>query len=75
MLSIATPGQSGTYRYGLVANKLGLSFEGNETRAIEAMRKALEEASMIPENQGRLVERAGKWYFDNEPVTVRLVTL
>ncbi|MFA6657568.1 MAG: ABC transporter substrate-binding protein [Mesotoga sp.] len=73
MLSMATPGQPGTYRYGLVANKLGLSFEGNETRAIEAMRKALEEASKIPENQGRLVERAGKWYFDNEPVTVRFV--
>jgi len=73
MLSMATPGQPGTYRYGLVANKLGLSFEGNESRAIEAMKNALEQASKLPENQGRLVNRGGKWFFDNDPVTVRFV--
>ncbi|HQC14033.1 Abi family protein, partial [Mesotoga prima] len=73
MLSMATPGQPGTYRYGLVANKLGLSFEGNETRALEAMKKALEDAAKIPENQGRLVNSNGKWYFDNEPLTVKFV--
>jgi hypothetical protein len=67
MLSMATPGQPATYKYGLVANKLGLSFEGNETRALEVMKKAFEDAAKIPENQGRLVNRDGKWYFDGEP--------
>ena len=73
MLSMATPGQPGTYRYGLVANKLGLSFEGNESKALEAIVKALEDASKLSENQGRLTRKDGKWYFDSDPVLVKFV--
>ncbi|MCX8059468.1 MAG: ABC transporter substrate-binding protein, partial [Spirochaetes bacterium] len=73
MFTMATPGQPGTYRYGLIAAKLGMTATGNEKKAIEDINAALTEASNLPELKGKLVKKDNFWYFNNEPVTVKFL--
>ncbi|HCL90013.1 MAG TPA: ABC transporter substrate-binding protein, partial [Candidatus Atribacteria bacterium] len=47
MFTMATPGQPGTYKYNLVANRLGFTPEGNEKKAIEDITEALQEAAAL----------------------------
>ena len=71
--TMATPGQPGTYKYNLVANRLGFTPEGNEKKAIEEITEALQEAAALPELQGRLVKQGEWWNFDGEPVTINFL--
>jgi peptide/nickel transport system substrate-binding protein len=73
MFTMATPGQPGTYKYNLVANRLGFTPEGNEKKAIEDITEALQEAAALPELQGRLVKQEEWWTFDGEPVTINFL--
>jgi len=73
MFTMATPGQPGTYKYNLVANRLGFTPEGNEKKAIEEITKALQEAAALSELQGRLVKQGEWWTFDGEPVTINFL--
>lgn len=73
MFTMATPGQPGTYKYNLVANRLGFTPEGNEKKAIEDITEALQEAAALPELQGRLVKQGEWWTFDGEPVTINFL--
>jgi len=73
LFTIATPGQPGTYKYNLVANKMGFTPEGDEQRAIEDITKALEEAADLPELKGRLIKQGEWWTFNGEPVTVKFL--
>jgi peptide/nickel transport system substrate-binding protein len=70
---MATPGQPGTYKYNLVANRLGFTPEGNEKKAIEDITKALQEAAALPELQGRLTKQGEWWTFDGEPATINFL--
>ena len=71
--TMATPGQPGTYKYNLVANRLGFTPEGNEKKAIEEITEALQEAAALPELQGRLVKQGEWWNFDGEPATINFL--
>jgi len=71
--TMATPGQPGTYKYNLIANRLGFTPEGNEKKAIEDITEALQEAAALPELQGRLVKQGEWWNFDGEPVTINFL--
>lgn len=71
MLTMATPGQPGTYRYNLVASKLGLTPEGDEKKAIAAIDKAFRKASELNALQGKLKKDGDFWTFNNEPVTIK----
>ena len=71
--TMATPGQPGTYKYNLVANRLGFTPEGNEKKAIEEITEALQVAAALPELQGRLVKQGEWWNFDGEPVTINFL--
>jgi peptide/nickel transport system substrate-binding protein len=70
---MATPGQPGTYKYNLVANRLGFTQEGNEKKAIEEITEALQEAAALPELQGRLAKQGEWWTFDGEPATINFL--
>lgn len=71
--TMATPGQPGTYKYNLLASRMGFTDEGDESRAIETITNALTAASELPELQGRLVKGDPWWLFDEEPVTVKFL--
>ncbi len=73
MYTCVVPGQPGTYRYELNASKMGFSAEGDESRALEAIETAMNEAASLPENKGKLVKKDGKWMFNNEPVVIKFV--
>jgi len=66
----ATPGQPGTYKYDLVASKLGMTITGNEKKAISDINDALAKASELTELKGRLVKASPYWTFDGQPITV-----
>lgn len=53
-----TPGQPGTYKFNLVAAKLGITARGNEKRALTDIDNAMKAAAKLPENAGKL-EKSG----------------
>ncbi|MBN2444522.1 MAG: ABC transporter substrate-binding protein [Spirochaetales bacterium] len=73
MMTMATPGQPGTYKYNLIASKMGLTPEGNEEKGIIDITKALEKAAGLPELAGRLKKEGSWWSFDNEPIQIRFL--
>ena len=73
MYSLATPGQPGTYKYNLIGSKFGFKANGDETRAIKDINAALQEASQLPENAGKLVKGQKFWEFNGEPILVRFM--
>jgi len=73
MFTMGTPGQPGTYKYNLVASRMGLSEEGDEEQAIKDITAALEKAASLPELQGRLAKGDEWWIFDDEPVSIKFL--
>lgn len=73
MFTMATPGQPGTYKYNLIANRMGLIPEGDEKKAIEEITEALEGAAALPELQGKLLKQEEWWTFNGEPVTIKFL--
>jgi peptide/nickel transport system substrate-binding protein len=74
MFTMATPGQPGTYKYNLIATKLGMTAEGDEGKALADIDTAMKAAAALPENAGRLEKSsAGKWLFDGSPVVMRFL--
>jgi len=73
MFTMGTPGQPGTYKYNLIANRLGFTPEGNEKKAIEDITEVLQVAAVLPELKGRLVKQGEWWTFDGEPVTINFL--
>ncbi|PTY40440.1 ABC transporter substrate-binding protein [Brachyspira hampsonii] len=69
----ATPGQPGTYRYNLIPSKMGMTANGNEEKAISDINKAMEKASNLPENRGKLKKENGWWKYNGETVTIKFV--
>jgi peptide/nickel transport system substrate-binding protein len=73
MLTMATPGQPGTYKYNLVASKLGMTARGNEKKALADIEAAMQAAAKLPENAGKLVKTGQWWTYNGEPVTLNIV--
>ena len=71
--TMATPGQPGTSKYNLLANRMGLTEEGDEKKALSDITAALESAAALPELMGRLVKNGAWWTFDQEPVTIKFL--
>ena len=71
--AMATPGQPGTYKYSLIATRMGMTAEGNEKKALGEIDEAMKKAASLPELQGRLVKQDKWWTFDNEPVTIKFL--
>ena len=68
-----TPGQPGTYKFNLVAAKLGITARGNEKRALTDIDNAMKAAAKLPENAGKL-EKSGQWWtWNGEPVVVKIM--
>lgn len=73
MFTPMTPGQPGTYKYNLIAAKLGMSPRGNEKKAIADITNAMQAAAQLPENKGKLVKAGQFWNYDGKPVTVTII--
>ncbi len=73
MFSVAAPGLPGAYQYSLIAAKLGLTSAGSETRALAEIDAALSKAGGLPDLKGKLSKQGGKWSFNGEQVTVKLL--
>lgn len=73
MFTPMTPGQPGTYKYNLIGTKLGFSARGNEKKAIADIEAAMQAASKLPENAGKLVKSGQFWNFNGKPVTIKLL--
>ncbi|MGM0410037.1 MAG: ABC transporter substrate-binding protein [Bacillota bacterium] len=73
MYTMAIPGQPGTYRYNLLANKHGMTPEGDQEKAFRNIEAAMEKAAKLPENEGRLVRGEDYWLFDDKPVTINFL--
>ena len=71
MFTAMTPGQPGTYRYNLLAIKQGMVETGDEKLAISMISKALEEASQLPENKGKLVKGDKFWQYEGKDLLVK----
>lgn len=71
MFTPMTPGQPGTYRYNLIPIKLGMSDNGDEKLAIEMITKALEEASQLPSNRGKLIKKDKFWQYEGKDILVK----
>ncbi|HQK34276.1 MAG TPA: ABC transporter substrate-binding protein [Spirochaetales bacterium] len=68
-----TPGQPGTYKYNVIAAKMGMTATGDEKRAIADITAAMEKAAQLPENQGKLVKSGQFWTYNGKPVVVKLI--
>jgi peptide/nickel transport system substrate-binding protein len=73
MYTMATPGQPGTYRYNLIASKLGMTATGNERKAIADIDAAMTAASMLAENKGKLVKKGAFWQYEGKDVTIKFL--
>lgn len=73
MFTMATPGQPGTYRYNLIAAKLGMTAEGDEKKALAAIEAAMKKAAALEANQGKLKKEGDWWTFNGEPVTIKFL--
>ncbi len=73
MFTMATPGQPGTYKYNLIATRMGMTPEGDEEKALNDIEEAMESAAALPENKGKLVKGEKWWMFNSEPVTIKFL--
>jgi len=73
MFTMATPGQPGTYRYNLIAAKLGMTATGNERKAIADIDTAMTAASQLAENKGKLVKKGAFWQYEGKDVTIKFI--
>ncbi|MBL8965910.1 MAG: ABC transporter substrate-binding protein, partial [Spirochaetaceae bacterium] len=73
MFTPMTPGQPGTYKFNLVASKLGMTARGNEKKAIAEIEAAMKAAAELPENRGKLAKNGQFWTFEGQPVTIRFM--
>ncbi len=73
MFTPMTPGQPGTYRYNLIASKLGMTATGNERKAIADIDAAMTAASQLPENKGKLVKKGAFWQYDGKDITIKFL--
>lgn len=69
----ATTGQPNAWKIDLIAQKMGITVEGNKSKAIEDIDRAMKRAAELPENKGRLVKDGNFWAFDGEAITLRFV--
>lgn len=73
MLSMATPGQPGTYKYNVLASKMDLSETGNEEKAIRDITEAFNAAAALPELRGKLVNDGKWWTYRGTPISVKFI--
>ncbi len=71
--TMATPGQPGTYKYNLLAQRMGFTEEGDEKKALDAIATALKNAATLPELQGRLTKEGEWWTFDGKSLSVKFL--
>lgn len=66
-------GMPGTYRYNLLPAQFGITDTGDEQKALDMIKTAMEKAAELPELKGLLVFENGKWMYKGKPVTIKSV--
>jgi len=67
------PGLPNSSRFGLIASKLGFTYEGNEKKALADIDAAMQAAAALPQNRGRLLRSGQWWTYNSNPVTVKFL--
>ncbi|MCK7479794.1 MAG: ABC transporter substrate-binding protein [Candidatus Moduliflexus flocculans] len=69
-----TPGQPGTYRYNIIATKLGMTERGDEKRAIAEITAALEGRGQAARERGQAqASPAQFWTYKGQPIVVKFI--
>ena len=71
--TMATPGQPGTYKYNVIASKLGYSAEGDEKKALAQVDAALTKAAALDALKGKLKKGSDWWTYNGEPVSIKFL--
>ncbi|PIE98897.1 MAG: ABC transporter substrate-binding protein [Treponema sp.] len=71
MFTMITPGLPGTYKYNLLAAKLGMTATGDEEKAIKMIDEAMKKAAELPENKGKLVKNGQFWEYNGKPASIK----
>ena len=66
-------GLPGTYRYNLLPAQYGITDTGDEQKALDMIKTAMEKAAALPELKGLLVFENGKWMYKGKPVTIKSI--
>lgn len=74
MFTAVIPEQPGSDRYTALPPKLGMTETGDEQRALSNIHNAMIKAARLPENKGLLLNRDGRWFYNQKPVSVKLIT-
>jgi peptide/nickel transport system substrate-binding protein len=73
MITLATPSLPSSAFFNEIPAKLGLTYQGNEQKALQDINSALTNASNLPELKGRLAKKGSSWYFDNAPISIKFI--
>ncbi|UTC85554.1 ABC transporter substrate-binding protein [Treponema denticola] len=73
MYTPCTVGLPGAYRYNILASKFGITETGDEQKAVNMIENAMQKASQLAENKGKLVKENGKWMYKGKPVTIKSI--
>lgn len=73
MMTMATPGQPGTYKYNMVASKMGMTPQGDQAKAIADIDAAMKKAAALPENKGKLEKKGNFWHFNGQPISIKFL--
>ena len=74
MFTAVIPEHPGSDRYAALPSKLGITETGDEHRALSNIHNAMIKAARLPENKGVLLNRDGRWFYGEKPVTIKLIT-
>lgn len=73
MFTPCIPGIPGTYRYNLLPSEYGITDTGDEKKALDMIKEAMEKAAALPELKGLLEFKDEKWMYKGKPVKVKSV--
>ena len=73
MMTMATPGQPGTYKYNLVSSKLGMTPQGDQAKALADIEAAMKKAAALAENKGKLEKKGNWWTFNDQPISIKFL--
>lgn len=71
MLTPINPDCPGTYKYNLLPAKLGMTDTGDFPRAKAMIEEAMQKASELPENKGKLVKNGKFWEYNGKPALIK----
>lgn len=71
MFTLINPDVPGSYKYNLLPAKLGMTDTGDFPKAQAMISEAMQKASELPENKGKLVKNGKFWEYNGKPALIK----